>query len=205
MLRARAGGPFCRNEVGALEREIDSLKRQVDAEHKKADELMRERDLLNRLKTQAENATHKQASRRGPGCVDRQASAMSFSRSLSPAAGDPGACQRQSSRRAPSNASSLGLTFFSSKNPMHFSTQLLSSGIIIFCCHQHRFPLPTLPLPYLQLDLIKINDNSKRNLEQELNGYKLDAQKQAKQIWALEREREAYGAQVSPKSACQAD
>ena len=63
MLTALAGGLYCRNEVGALEREIDSLKRQVDAEHKKADELMRERDLLNRLKTQAENATHKQASR----------------------------------------------------------------------------------------------------------------------------------------------
>ena len=35
--------------------------------------------------------------------------------------------------------------------------------------------------------------------------YKLDAQRQAKQIWALEREREAYGAQVSSTSACQAD
>ena len=80
MLRALAGGPYCRNEVGALEREIDSLKRQVDAEHKKADELMRERDLLNRLKTQAENATHKQASRGGLRRVGWQASAMCFSR-----------------------------------------------------------------------------------------------------------------------------
>ena len=88
---------------------------------------------------------------------------------------------------------------------MHPTTQLLSLGIAAFYCKQYRFYKSTLPLPYLQLDLIKINDNSKRNLEQELNGYKLDAQRQAKQIWALEREREAYGAQVSNRRACQAD
>lgn len=73
-----------------LEREIDSLKRAVDGERKKADDLIRERDLLNKLKTQAEHATHK------------------------------------------------------------------------------------------QIDLIKINENTKRNLEQEMNGYKMEAQKQAK-------------------------
>lgn len=73
-----------------LEREIDSLKRAVDGERKKADDLIRERDLLNKLKTQAEHATHK------------------------------------------------------------------------------------------QIDLIKINENTKRNLEQEMNGYKIEAQKQAK-------------------------
>lgn len=73
-----------------LEREIDSLKRTVDGERKKADDLIRERDLLNKLKTQAEHATHK------------------------------------------------------------------------------------------QIDLIKINENTKRNLEQEMNGYKIEAQKQAK-------------------------
>ncbi len=73
-----------------MEREIDSLKRAVDGERKKADDLIRERDLLNKLKTQAEHATHK------------------------------------------------------------------------------------------QIDLIKINENTKRNLEQEMNGYKIEAQKQAK-------------------------
>ena len=80
----------CRGEVSHLEREIDSLKRAVDGERKKADDLIRERDLLNKLKTQAEHATHK------------------------------------------------------------------------------------------QIDLIKINENTKRNLEQEMNGYTLEAQKQAK-------------------------
>ena len=79
-----------RGEVSHLEREIDSLKRAVDGERKKADGLIRERDLLNKLKTQAEHATHK------------------------------------------------------------------------------------------QIDLIKINENTKRNLEQEMNGYKVEAQKQAK-------------------------
>lgn len=82
--------PICRGEVTHLEREIDSLKRAVDGERKKADGLIRERDLLNKLKTQAEHATHK------------------------------------------------------------------------------------------QIDLIKINENTKRNLEQEMNGYKAEAQKQAK-------------------------
>ena len=87
------------------------------------------------------------------------------------------------------------------KLTLHPSTQLVSSGITVFCCNQYRIQIPTLALRYLQLDLIKINDNSKRNLEQELNGYKLDAQRQAKQIWALEREREAYGTQVCNKFA----
>ena len=88
-------GPHCRGEVSHLEREIDGMKRSVDNERKKADDLIRERDLLNKLKTQAEHATHK------------------------------------------------------------------------------------------QMDLIKINENTKRNLEQEMNGYKLEAQKQAKVGTAL--------------------
>ncbi|DBB05834.1 hypothetical protein WJX82_007880 [Trebouxia sp. C0006] len=99
-----------KGEVSHLEREIDSLKRAVDGERKKADDLIRERDLLNKLKTQAEHATHK------------------------------------------------------------------------------------------QIDLIKINENTKRNLEQEMNGYKLEAQKQAKHIWALESEREARGQEATEAS-----
>ncbi|KAL3144393.1 hypothetical protein ABBQ32_004147 [Trebouxia sp. C0010 RCD-2024] len=96
-----------KGEVSYLEHEIDSLKRTVDGERKKADDLIRERDLLNKLKTQAEHATHK------------------------------------------------------------------------------------------QIDLIKINENTKRNLEQEMNGYKIEAQKQAKHIWALEGEREAQGQEAT--------
>ena len=93
----------------------------------------------------------------------------------------------------------MGLTFFYTNNFPCISVHncCLLASLSTVATNIDRCPLPTLPLPYLQLDLIKINDNSKRNLEQELNGYKLDAQKQAKQIWALEREREAYGAQVS--------
>lgn len=45
--------------------------------------------------------------------------------------------------------------------------------------------------------MLKINENSKRTLEQEINGYKQEAHKQAKQIWSLEKEREAYATQAS--------
>jgi len=48
-----------------------------------------------------------------------------------------------------------------------------------------------------QLDLIKINDNTKRNLEQEIQGYKMEAQKQSKLIFQLEKEREKYAVEAS--------
>ena len=43
-----------------------------------------------------------------------------------------------------------------------------------------------------QIDLVKINENAKRNLEQEIQGYKMEAQKQSKLIYQLEKEREKY-------------
>lgn len=119
---------------------------------------------------------------------------MSFSRSLI-FAGDPCACQWLSQAKEHPTTPHIG-------SHLLLETESLASqhtaSVIWHGCSvaTKRSLFPTLPLPYLQLDLIKINDNSKRNLEQELNGYKLDAQRQAKQIWALEREREAYGAQV---------
>jgi hypothetical protein len=82
-----------------------------EAERKKQEELMRERDILNKLKTQAENATQR------------------------------------------------------------------------------------------QMDLVKINENTKKNLEQEIQGYKVEAQKQAKMIYQLEKEREKYGAEASDATA----
>ncbi len=39
---------------------------------------------------------------------------------------------------------------------------------------------------------MKINENAKRNLEQEIQGYKMEAQKQSKLIYQLEKEREKY-------------
>ena len=48
-----------------------------------------------------------------------------------------------------------------------------------------------------QVDLIKINDNTKRNLEQEIQGYKMEAQKQSKLIYQLEKEREKYAVEAS--------
>lgn len=73
-----------------MEREIEAAQKAVEGEKKKCEELVRERDILNKLKTSAETATHR------------------------------------------------------------------------------------------QMDLIKINDNTKRNLEQEVQGYKIEAQRQAK-------------------------
>ena len=82
-------------------------KKQLEAERKKEEEMMRERDILNKLKTQAEHSTQQ------------------------------------------------------------------------------------------QMNIIKINENTKRNLEQEIQGYKIEAQKQTKLIYQLEKEREKYGGEAS--------
>ena len=96
-----------KNEIGNLERALEIARRETEIFKKKQDELIRERDILNKLKTSAENATQK------------------------------------------------------------------------------------------QVDLVKINENTKKNLEQELQGYKMEAQKQKKMIWQLEKEREKYGLEAS--------
>lgn len=100
-----------KGEIAALERELEAGRKQSELERKKQEELMRERDILNKLKTQAENATQR------------------------------------------------------------------------------------------QMDLVKINENTKKNLEQEIQGYKVEAQKQAKMIYQLEKEREKYGAEASDATA----
>eukprot|EP01116_Phalansterium_solitarium_P023263 TRINITY_DN805_c0_g2_i2.p1 TRINITY_DN805_c0_g2~~TRINITY_DN805_c0_g2_i2.p1 ORF type:complete len:691 (+),score=375.87 TRINITY_DN805_c0_g2_i2:155-2227(+) len=43
-----------------------------------------------------------------------------------------------------------------------------------------------------QVDLIKISESSKKNLEQEIQGYKAQAQKHRKMIYDLEKQREAF-------------
>lgn len=100
-----------RSEIQALEKELEASQKAVDQEKKKLEELLRERDILNKLKTQAENATQK------------------------------------------------------------------------------------------QIDLIKINDNTKRNLEQEIQGYRMEGQKQNKQVYQLEKEREKYAVEASEATA----
>ena len=42
------------------------------------------------------------------------------------------------------------------------------------------------------LDLVKLHEQSKKNLEQEINNYKEEAQKQRKIIYQLEKERDRY-------------
>jgi chromosome segregation ATPase len=48
-----------------------------------------------------------------------------------------------------------------------------------------------------QQDLVKINENTRKNLELEIRGYKEEAQGQRKEIYKLEKEREKYGAVAS--------
>lgn len=90
-----------------MEKEIEQLEKQVENEKKKQDEMMRERDILNKMKMQAEKSTQQ------------------------------------------------------------------------------------------QLDVIKITQNTSRNLEHEIQGYKTENQKQTKMILHLEQEREKYGAEAS--------
>ncbi|MEW5300885.1 MAG: hypothetical protein WDW36_003781 [Sanguina aurantia] len=100
-----------KQDMASLERELEAKGREVEYEKKKLEELLRERDVLTKLRTLAETATTKQA------------------------------------------------------------------------------------------DLIKINENGKRNLEQEIQGYKMEAQKQSKAIYSLEKEREKYAIEASEASA----
>lgn len=95
----------------ALERDVEAQRKATDAEKRKQDELTRERDILNKLKTQAENATTKQQ------------------------------------------------------------------------------------------DLVRVNEGAKKNLEQEIQGYRAEAERQQKLILQLEREREKYGAEASQVGA----
>lgn len=52
-----------------------------------------------------------------------------------------------------------------------------------------------------QVDLVKVNENTRKNLEQEIAGYKSDAHKQRKVIFLLEKEGEKYGAEAGEASA----
>lgn len=93
--------------MAALEKEVEGGNRGLDTEHKKLDELVRERDILTKLKSQAENASGQ------------------------------------------------------------------------------------------QMDLIKINEGTKRNLEQEIQGFKMEAQSKQRLIYQLEKEVEKYGQEAS--------
>ena len=43
-----------------------------------------------------------------------------------------------------------------------------------------------------QVSLTRVNENSKKNLEREVSGYKSEAQRQAKALVALETQRESW-------------
>lgn len=52
--------PLCATQVAVLEREVESARREAEAGRRKLEELAHERDVLNKLKGVAENATGKQ-------------------------------------------------------------------------------------------------------------------------------------------------
>merc|ERR1711998_472750 len=52
-----------------------------------------------------------------------------------------------------------------------------------------------------QMDIVKIVENTRKNLEQEIAGYKSEAQKQRKIIFQLERERVKYGQEAGDAAA----
>ena len=47
-----------------------------------------------------------------------------------------------------------------------------------------------------QLDQVKVHENTRRNLELEISGYKAEAHKQRKQLFLLEKDGEKYGAEA---------
>lgn len=98
-------------DVAALEKQLELAHKAQEAEAKRLDDLTRERDILTKLKAQAENASSK------------------------------------------------------------------------------------------QLDLIKINDGTKRNLEQEIQGFRIESQKQQRLLFQLEKEREKYGQEASESTS----
>lgn len=66
-----------RADVAALERKAEALRAKADAERRRGEELARERDLLTKLRTQAEGASHRQVCASGGqtrslGCLDHQ-------------------------------------------------------------------------------------------------------------------------------------
>ena len=48
-----------------------------------------------------------------------------------------------------------------------------------------------------QLDQVKVHENTRRNLELEISGYKAEAHKQRKQLFLLEKDGEKYGTEAA--------
>ena len=52
--------PATSAEVSSLEKQLEGKNKQLDSEKKRYDDLLRERDILTKLKSQAENSSTKQ-------------------------------------------------------------------------------------------------------------------------------------------------
>uniref|UniRef100_A0A803VLJ3 Cilia and flagella associated protein 58 n=1 Tax=Ficedula albicollis TaxID=59894 RepID=A0A803VLJ3_FICAL len=67
---------------------------------------------------------------------------------------------------------------------------IFSSRLIIFCSLQSL--IKATNATQKQIDLVKLHEQSKQNLEAEIQSYKIEAQKQRKIIYQLEKERESF-------------
>lgn len=123
-------------EISSLEHELEAKSKETDLEKKKFEELVRERDVLTKLRSQVRH-----------------------------------------------------VCWPSSFNFIFKRSVLLN--ILLF------YYLQAESATHKQVDLIKINENTKRTLEQEIQGYKIETQRQSKLIYQLEKEREKYSIEAS--------
>ena len=63
---------------------------------------------------------------------------------------------------------------------------------IFWCCPYFQNMLKAVSATQKQIDLVKLHEQAKRNLEEEIQNYKEEAQKQRKIIFQLEKERDRY-------------
>ncbi|KAI8476303.1 MAG: flagellar associated protein [Monoraphidium minutum] len=52
-----------------------------------------------------------------------------------------------------------------------------------------------------QSDLVRVAENTRKNLENEINGYRTEAARTSKAIWSLEKEREKYSSEAADSAA----
>ncbi|KIZ06593.1 Coiled-coil domain-containing protein [Monoraphidium neglectum] len=52
-----------------------------------------------------------------------------------------------------------------------------------------------------QSDLVRVAENTRKNLENEINGYRAEAARMSKSIWSLEKEREKYSGEAAEADA----
>lgn len=73
---------------------------------------------------------------------------------------------------------------------------LFSAQVIILCFLLQNLNKATNAVQK-QIDLVKLHEQSKKNLEEEIQNYKNEAQKQRKIIYQLEKDRDCFISEAS--------